>query len=211
MPKPTYETLDEGKRTKLLEAAMKEFAAHGYELASINRILEEAGFSKGSFYYYFEDKLDLAATVFFVCAEPETKLLPLADPKNAEEFWIELRRNSLERLKKLESKRLEYSALIRLANALLSNVELAARVMPMFVTGREMMMNFFKRGVELGALRSDIPLTTLMSIIEAMKTAAYKAAYPNDVVPSDPEMERFSDFVIDLARRVSAAPPKKEG
>src|SRR4051794_4506798 len=118
MPKPKYETLEATKKNKLLEAAMKEFAAHGYELASINRILDAAEFSKGSFYYYFEDKLDLAATVFLVCAEPEIKLVQLAMPASAEEFWLELRRNAIERLMKLESRKLEYSALIRLANAL---------------------------------------------------------------------------------------------
>lgn len=204
MPRPSWENIELSKRARLLEAAMKEFAAHGYQLASINRILDAAGFSKSSLYHYFDDKLDLAATVFIVCAEPETKLVELTRPDTAEAFWAELRRSSIERLMKLETKRLEYACLIRLANAMLTEPDLAARVMPMFIPGRMKMMAFFERGVELGALRSDLPLTTQMALIEAVKTAAYKTTFPGDTVPTDPEMESFTDLIIDLARRICA-------
>lgn len=204
MPRPRYDNIDPVKKTKLLEAAMKEFAAHGYELASINRILDAAELSKGSFYYYFDDKLDLAATVFLVCGAPEAKPLELKDPGTIDDFWTELRRTSLARLQALESRRLEYECLIRLANASLTTPELAARVMPTFAPARIKMVGFFQRGVTLGALRSDIPLGTLMSLIEAAKAAAYKALYPGDTIPSDAEMESFTDLVIDLARRICA-------
>jgi TetR/AcrR family transcriptional regulator len=41
---------------KLLEAALQEFAAQGYQQASINTILQKAGMSKGQFYYHFGNK-----------------------------------------------------------------------------------------------------------------------------------------------------------
>ena len=56
MPRPRIARLAEDKRTRILEAAAKEFAAAGYENASLNRILEHAGLSKGAAYYYFDDK-----------------------------------------------------------------------------------------------------------------------------------------------------------
>lgn len=208
MPRAPWEKLDSKKKDKLLTAAMVEFSTHGYELASINRILEAAKFSKGSFYHSFDDKLDLAVTVFLVCAEPETKLLDLAMPESIDTFWAELRSTSIERLKKLESRRLEYQCLIRLANATLTVPEFSAKVMPIFMPGRMKMMKFFERGVTLGALRSDLPLGTLMALIEAAKGAAYKTLYPGDTVPTDAEMESFTDLVLDLARRITA-PPKK--
>ena len=43
-----------------------------------------------------------------------------------------------------------------------------------------------------------------MSLFEAAKTAAYKSMFPGDRVPSDAEMESFTDLVIDLARRIGA-------
>lgn len=43
-------------KQKLLDAALEEFNASGYEQASINRILDKAGMSKGQFYYHFKNK-----------------------------------------------------------------------------------------------------------------------------------------------------------
>lgn len=43
-------------KQKLLDAALEEFNAYGYEQASINRILDKAGMSKGQFYYHFKNK-----------------------------------------------------------------------------------------------------------------------------------------------------------
>jgi AcrR family transcriptional regulator len=59
MPKETFYNLPEEKRQKIYEAAMDEFARHPFKQASINRVVEQAGIAKGSFYQYFQDKKDL--------------------------------------------------------------------------------------------------------------------------------------------------------
>jgi AcrR family transcriptional regulator len=41
---------------ELIAAGLEEFAAKGYEQASINAILKAAGMSKGQFYYHFKNK-----------------------------------------------------------------------------------------------------------------------------------------------------------
>ncbi|MGH7620186.1 MAG: TetR family transcriptional regulator, partial [Gemmatimonadaceae bacterium] len=48
-----FDNLDPDKQQRLFEAAADEFADHGFESASLNRIIERAGMSKGSLYYYF--------------------------------------------------------------------------------------------------------------------------------------------------------------
>ncbi|MCA9771779.1 MAG: TetR/AcrR family transcriptional regulator [Myxococcales bacterium] len=63
MPLARFEKLPEDRREAILAAALGEFAAHGFEGASYNRIIAAAGVSKGAMYYYFEDKADLYATV----------------------------------------------------------------------------------------------------------------------------------------------------
>src|SRR5215813_12480608 len=63
MPRPRFNTLPTDKRQRILEAAALEFAGRGFEQASLNRIIETAGISKGAAYYYFDDKADLYATV----------------------------------------------------------------------------------------------------------------------------------------------------
>jgi AcrR family transcriptional regulator len=49
----------EETRQKLLESAFSVFATHGYERATVDEIVREAGFSKGAFYVHFESKEDL--------------------------------------------------------------------------------------------------------------------------------------------------------
>lgn len=46
-------------RETLLEAAARVFFERGYEGASVDRILGEAGLSKGTFYWHFKTKADL--------------------------------------------------------------------------------------------------------------------------------------------------------
>ena len=59
MPKDTFLNLSEKKRNLIEDVALNEFAEHGFDNASINRIVEKADIAKGSFYQYFEDKGDL--------------------------------------------------------------------------------------------------------------------------------------------------------
>ncbi|GEL78196.1 TetR/AcrR family transcriptional regulator [Tenuibacillus multivorans] len=54
-----FEDIKEGKKKKIVEAALEEFAEHGYEKASTNRIVYQAGVGKGMLYYYFENKRKL--------------------------------------------------------------------------------------------------------------------------------------------------------
>jgi len=69
MPKKTFLNLPEEKRQTIVNAAMDEFAEYGFEAASINRIVANGGISKGSFYQYFEDKLDVFKHLVDVLAQ----------------------------------------------------------------------------------------------------------------------------------------------
>ena len=59
MPSDTFLRLNDEKKKKLIDASFKEFSLYNFNDASINRIIKEAGISRGSFYMYFEDKKDL--------------------------------------------------------------------------------------------------------------------------------------------------------
>lgn len=60
MPRLTREESRALTRTKLLDAARVVVAREGYESASIDRIADEAGFSKGAFYSNFSSKEEIA-------------------------------------------------------------------------------------------------------------------------------------------------------
>jgi AcrR family transcriptional regulator len=78
-----------------LRAAADEFTRHGFARASLNRIIESAGISKGSLYYCFDDKEELYADVVRV---ELTKLLEEAGPfpvpveRDPDAFWTTLER-----------------------------------------------------------------------------------------------------------------------
>ena len=59
MPTATFLNLPPEKQERLMDAASREFASKPYNEASINRIIQEAGMPRGSFYMYFQDKEDL--------------------------------------------------------------------------------------------------------------------------------------------------------
>src|SRR5689334_10432777 len=88
MPRSRFDKLPAEKREKLLRIAAREFGTHSYKDASLNRILEQAGISKGAAYYYFDDKADLYRTVveyYISQLTPETQF-ELAQ-LSAESFW----------------------------------------------------------------------------------------------------------------------------
>ena len=59
MPTGTFFRLPEEKKTRLIDAAWKEFTRTKFSDTSISRIIQEAGIPRGSFYQYFADKEDV--------------------------------------------------------------------------------------------------------------------------------------------------------
>lgn len=63
MIKPTFYNLPKEKRNKIIEVTRKEFSQGHKKKITINNVIEKAGISRGSFYQYFDDKLDLVSIV----------------------------------------------------------------------------------------------------------------------------------------------------
>ncbi|MCX7771703.1 MAG: TetR/AcrR family transcriptional regulator [Clostridia bacterium] len=59
-----FESLDQEKRERILNAALSEFAARGYEQASTNEIVKQAEISKGLLFHYFKNKKQLFLYVY---------------------------------------------------------------------------------------------------------------------------------------------------
>lgn len=59
MPTQTFYNLSEGKRQRLIDAAIDEFTVRTLREASITNIIKQADIPRGSFYQYFEDLDDL--------------------------------------------------------------------------------------------------------------------------------------------------------
>ena len=93
MPRPRFHKLPAEQQQAILSAALDEFSAHGFNAASLNRIIDVAGISKGSMYYYFDGKDKLYAHVarvelgrVFDAAGP----FPVPVASDADVFWSTL-------------------------------------------------------------------------------------------------------------------------
>lgn len=61
------------RKQEVIDAAFKEFSENGYDQASLNNILKEAGISKGTFYYHFKNKEDLYFYIIELLFEEKKK------------------------------------------------------------------------------------------------------------------------------------------
>jgi len=62
VPKVTQEHLD-ARRAEILEGAKRAFAEYGYDGATVARLEEATGLSRGAIFHYFGDKKDLFVAV----------------------------------------------------------------------------------------------------------------------------------------------------
>jgi AcrR family transcriptional regulator len=169
MARPRFHKLDEQQQQMILDAARREFAAHGFGGASLNRIIEGAGISKGSMYYYFDSKEDLYAHVVRDQVErliQDAGPIPVPETKDPDAFWGELT-----------------TAYLRLMRALLSRPE-AAGLLRGWLNGgtpslqhaqedaerdvRPWMMRAVTAGQAIGAVRTDLPPDLLIAVAFAL-------------------------------------------
>jgi AcrR family transcriptional regulator len=167
MPRPRFHKLPLEQQQSILRAAFEEFAAHGFSGASLNRIIDAAGISKGSLYYYFDGKEDLYAHVarveigrLFDTAGP----FPIPTARTPEAFWSAMNDDYLRIMGALASSP-QVAALARgwvaaSANPALQRAqkEMEAAVLPWFE-------KVLVAGQRARAVRKDVPLDLLIVLV----------------------------------------------
>lgn len=206
MPRLRFQRTAPEKRALLLDAATHEFAAHGYDDASINRILLAAGFSKGSFYYYFDDKADLATAVLERWAKRfEAVFDDWPVPNTPEEFWgaaEDLMERNTTQLR--EESHVTTDAMMRLGTALARHPEVRERVLSAVVTGMmTKVVAIWTRGQEVGAIRTDLPINDLLSLVQDVKLTLVRLLLPSDRAATMDEIEAFTRVHFDVVRRIA--------
>jgi AcrR family transcriptional regulator len=208
--RPRFEKIGADKRELILQAAADEFASYGYEGASINRILEAAGLSKGAFYYYFDDKPDLAVTVAQWAFRDVLAVFDgLQPPADAAAFWETMTAFMNEGLAVLKRSPHQNELMTRLGQAMVRDKELAERLTATFARATGAVVAMFEHGQRLGAVRSDLPAGVLVALLQGLKETLIRAYLPPDKVASVEELERIGALQLDLYRRISA-PAGKE-
>jgi AcrR family transcriptional regulator len=83
--------LDSEKQIRILNATMNEFAAKGYENASTNEIVKEAGISKGLLFHYFKNKKQLFLFLYDYCIDVSMNEFYKKIDLKEKDFFIRLR------------------------------------------------------------------------------------------------------------------------
>jgi len=203
MPTNRFERLAVDRQQRLLEAAADEFAAHGYDAASTNRIAPAAGVSKGSVYYYFEDKADLYATVlrrgFADLAEQIGGLGTIATP---DDFWRELVALS-ERAFVLFSADPRLASLGRAFYGGPSGTALAELTEGLHAWVAETL----DQGRKVGAVRDDLPTDLLAVALTSMGLGLDRWFVEHWAALDPSRIASLEASVLDLVRGLIAPPP----
>jgi AcrR family transcriptional regulator len=209
MPRPRFQRADPALQQAILDAAVRELGEHGYEGTSLNRILLAAGLSKGAFYYYFDDKADLAAAVL----ERELARWRIADVElgnTATEFWAQLEQYSWQSLAQLRESPASRDVITRLGSALARDAALLERLGPLMADAQRRLSEVWRRGQEVGAVRTDLPAEALIALAQSTKMTLGTAMLPGDRAATDEELERFTRIYIDLLRRMAEPRSQQE-
>ena len=92
MARETWWNLPAAKRQRVLDAALREFGSKGFSAGSLNTVAREAGVAKGSLFQYFDDKLDLYATLCHqIGDEARAATLRGVDPEGDRPFFEVIR------------------------------------------------------------------------------------------------------------------------
>ncbi len=204
MPRPRFERLEPSRRNAILETAAKEFARFGYEGASVNRVLEAAGLSKGAFYYYFDDKADLACAAFMWAYRDILAMYDrLTIPEDGAGFWDAIQAWAREGLAQMERTPYANDLVARLGHAFVNDKALAGRLLQVAAKPIAQLTAILERGQELGAVRSDIAAPTLMAVFQGIKEALFRSHLPAGRGPTTEEFEQLMALQLDLWRRVA--------
>jgi len=173
MVRPRFSTLPQPQQQVILSAARNEFAARGFHDASLNKVIETAGISKGSMYYYFDGKEDLYAHVvrteldhFF----PKVGAVPSLEGGDANAYWAELEEYFLRLMKTLVSST-QLAELLRGWSAVSRSPAFQNVQRELEQTSMQWVEHALSVGQRVGAVRNDVPSSLLIAVVLGMGEA----------------------------------------
>jgi AcrR family transcriptional regulator len=202
MPRPRFTKLSAAKRERILEAAAKEFAAHGFDNASLNRILDEADISKGAAYYYFDDKADLFVTTLLHYSQ-ELLADSLSDPAQftAVNFWDELTAVYRHQFTSYAERPWVFGV-VKAGGSLSAEMLMQGPLAELWEQAQFLLVQLFQRGRELGLIRTDLPEELLLSLVIAVDDAHDRWLFDHCSELSPADLEQAARRISDTLRRL---------
>lgn len=203
MSRRRLENLDPERRQRLFDSAAEEFGAHGYDAASLNRILEKSGMSKSSLYYYFDDKADLFTTVVERSIAFLFKEVGGLDPEwlTAQTYWSELEA-VYRRLIGVVNQNAWYVKLGRIFYRLRDDSKEGAPTGRTFQAASRWIGKIILRGQALGVVRTDLPDSLLVGCAMGLGEALDRWVLAHWDTLDEGARMRMASEQIDLFRRL---------
>jgi len=207
MARPRFANLDLDTRHRILETAAEEFAARGFEGVSLNQLIDRLGMSKGSFYYYFDDKADLFNTVAglaWAIVLPVEKLD--LETFNAENYWSSLEALMLEARARVRAN----PWLVGFTRLMYDPPEIAGvreSLAEKFDEARQWQAELIRRGQALGTVRDDLPVELLQALLVGADEAGDRWFVNNWDRLGDEKIEGLFEEVFAIFRRMLEPPP----
>ena len=154
------------QRNTWLDIAEEEFRAFGFEGASLNRILTRAGLSKGQAYYYFADKAELYRAVI---ERGINELAGLIDarpvqPESVADYWQQTAALFVHVTAVLK----QNDRLADLGRGIYREAAAQTAVAGLLDALHTEFERLIETGRQIGAIRSDLPLTLLTEMAFAV-------------------------------------------
>lgn len=197
------ERLGDDKKKLLMNSAIKEFVERGFEKASYNKIIERSGLSKGTVYYYFENKESLLRMVINEIIEQFTSISDGLDlPETTEEFWkveYEYNRRAMNFI--FES---PYPSLLYILFSNDNRIRSEISDIDQMLCFR---YELIERGQSLGVVRNDISVKTISMIIMEIGKVLNASMIENTDTSEgksykQSDMKRFVELMFDLVIRI---------
>ena len=202
MPRPRFDRLNARKRERILEAAAKEFAAHGYDGASLNQILDNAGISKGAAYYYFDDKADLYTTTILHYSQELMEAVRF-DPAQltVDNFWDEIAALYREQLTAYVERPWVFGV-AKAGGISPASLPEQGPLTQLMEQAELILVALLRRGQALGQVRDDLPQDLLLALTIALDDAHDRWVYAHWSELSTADLKEAALRAADNLRRL---------
>lgn len=161
----------ESTREAILEAAFEEIYLHGFQAASLSRIVQRAGVTKGALYHHFANKQELGYAVFDEMIQrwfEETWFQPLRDCDDPIDCLLEIIQGLVE---ELTDDRVALGCPLNNLSQEMSPVDekFRARTDRLNEHMRHAMADALRRGQRHGRVREDVDADAVAALILATR------------------------------------------
>ncbi len=175
MPRTFTDRFEQRKatRAKLVEAALKLFATSGYEHATVDDISQEAGYSKGAYYFHFSTKDDILLELLRMWTEDRTNTLAAAAVAGEPEATV---RGMLEGLFSYDDAPRWPAVLLEFWSQALRHAEVSKRLTQAYGGWRNQLAEAFAEAAAAGVLHVESPEDTASIALAAHDGHAVQVA-----------------------------------